>query len=68
MLTSGKQIYVGRNNVEPGETVRAKIKIVAVEHFRNRLTVGTKFEFTEGATIIGTGKILELVNPELKKR
>lgn len=66
MLTSGQQVYLGQEHVAPGETVKAKINILSVHFFKGRLREGMEFEFVEGAKVIGTGRILELVNSELK--
>lgn len=66
MQTSGRQIFVDREFVMPGETVDAEIKIVSIDHFAPRLHVGLIFEFMEGNRIIGTGTIKYIVNDELK--
>lgn len=66
MLTSGVQIFIGQENVLPGESVKAEIKIIATEYFKGRLFEDLEFDFREGPNIIGTGKILEIRNPILK--
>jgi hypothetical protein len=66
MQTSGRQIFIDREFVMPGETVDAEIKVVSIDHFAPRLHVGLTFEFMEGNRIIGTGTIKYIVNDELK--
>jgi translation elongation factor EF-Tu-like GTPase len=67
MQTSGQQTFIGKELVFPGETVDAEIKIIAVDYFASKLTEGMEFEFREGATVIGTGKIKHIINDILKK-
>lgn len=66
MLTSGIQTFIDNEQVYPGESVDAFIKILAVPHFQGRLEEGMEFIFTEGDRIIGTGVIKEILNKELK--
>jgi translation elongation factor EF-Tu-like GTPase len=66
MLTCGFQNFIGQEKVFPGESVKAEIKITATEYFKGQLFENLEFEFREGSKIIGTGKILEIVNPILK--
>ena len=67
MQTSGQQTFINKELVNPGENVKAKIKILSPDHFAHTLTEGMEFEFREGATIIGTGKIEYIVNEKLEK-
>jgi len=67
MQTSGQQTFIDRELVFPGDTVEAEIKIISVDYFVNKLTEKMEFEFREGATIIGTGKIKQIINDKLKK-
>lgn len=67
MQTSGQQTFIDKGTVSPGETVEAKIKIIAVDYFAGCLTEGMQFEFREGANVIGTGKITYIVNDKLEK-
>lgn len=66
METSGQQTFIDKDFVLPGETVIAKIKILSPDSFANQLTEGMIYEFREGATVIGTGKILVIVNDKLE--
>jgi hypothetical protein len=65
--TSGQQTFIDRELVFPGDTVEAEIKILSVDFFAYKLTKGMSFEFREGTTVIGTGKIKHLINDKLKK-
>ena len=66
MQTSGQQTFIDKEIVFPGETVEAKIKVLSPNYFAGCLTKGMKFEFREGATIIGTGEIKYIVNDRLE--
>lgn len=67
MQTSGQQTFLNKDTVYPGDIVEAAIRIISVEHFENTLTKGMAFEFREGSKIIGTGKIIGILNEKLKK-
>ena len=66
MRTCGVQTFVGQEKVFPGESVTANIKITATEFFKGQLYENLEFDFSEGLNIIGTGIILEIINPILK--
>ena len=68
MQTSGQQIFIGKDRVYPGDKVTAEIAILATAYFAGLLELGMPFDFREGSTIMGTGVILEILNPILKKR
>lgn len=65
-ITSGKQTYLGQETVTPGEIVLAEISILSKALFSNLLYENMKFKFYEGAHKMGSGKILEIVNENLK--
>jgi len=67
MQTSGRQQFIDRKFVFPGDKVNAEINILSVDHFAHKLEEGMKFEFREGSVVIGKGKILTIVNEKLKK-
>nr|WP_262922137.1 hypothetical protein [Aquimarina acroporae] len=67
MQTSGQLTFINKELVNPDENVKAKIKILSPDHFANTLAEGMEFEFREGATIIGKGKIEYIVNEKLEK-
>lgn len=62
MQTSGQQKFIGKDIAYPGDIVKAEIAITSTEHLKRRLNVGLQFEFREGDRIIGTGRILEIIN------
>lgn len=66
MLTCGFQTFIDQEKVFPGESVKAEIKIIATEYFKGRLFEDLEFDFREGPNIIGTGIIIEIINPILK--
>ncbi len=67
MQTSGQQTFIDKELVSPGENVKAKIKVLSPNYFTHKLTEGMEFEFREGATIIGSGKIEYIINEKLEK-
>lgn len=66
MLTCGFQTFIGQERVFPGESAKAAITIIAVDYFKGRLYENLEFDFREGPNIIGTGKIIEIINPVLR--
>lgn len=67
-MTSGEQKFLDKEMVYPGETVLAEIRIVWIDIFKRKLKCGTQFEFYEGARMIGTGEIIEVINEELLQK
>jgi len=65
-ITSGQQTYLGQEMAKPGETVLAEISMVSKDTFTGRLYENMIFEFYEGKHTIGIGKILEIINKNLK--
>jgi translation elongation factor EF-Tu-like GTPase len=65
MQTSGQQVFLDKEVVYPGDTVKAEITMASPMIFRSQLVCGDAFEFCEGARIIGTGRIVEILNSEL---
>lgn len=68
MQTSGSQKFLNTDIVYPGQTVEAEITIVSPNICEGKLTEGTPFEFREGRTVIGTGVIKKILNPDLVKK
>lgn len=66
-MTTGEQIFIGKDKVNPGENVKAEIRILATDVFKENLEAGILFKFCEGDRTIGFGEILEVTNPELQK-
>jgi Elongation factor Tu C-terminal domain len=65
--TSGQQTFLDKEIVNPGDTVKAAIKIISVDYFENTLSEGMDFDFREGSKIVGTGKIISIPNVRLRK-
>ena len=65
--TSGQQTFIDKEIVYLGEKVLAKIKVISPHFFEDSLEVGMKFEFREGATVIGVGELKHIINDRLKK-
>ena len=67
IITSGRQIFLGKEWACPGETVDAEITILSPQFFEHKLFEGLEFKFMEGPHLIGTGKILSISNEFLRK-
>jgi len=65
--TSARQIYIGTDYAFPGDIVNAKIDILSQEYFHEKLKCGMGFKLYEGLQLIGTGKIIKIVNKKLNK-
>ena len=65
-ITSGQQTYLGQDMVVPGETVLAEISILSKDYFQHKLSENMSFKFCEGPHTMGYGKIIEIVNKNLK--
>ena len=66
--TSGQQTFIDKEIVYPGERVLAKIKILSPDFFADSLEKGMKFEFREGAKVIGVGELKNIINDRLEKK
>ena len=66
--TSGQQTFIDKEIVYPGEKVLAKIKVISPHFFSDSLEEGMKFEFREGARIIGIGELKNIINDRLEKK
>ena len=67
MQTSGRQTFLNKEFANPGDIVLTAIKIVSTQHYVCKLEEGMAFDFREGSTIIGTGRIIQILNDKLKK-
>ncbi|MFS4445377.1 elongation factor Tu [Maribacter sp. 2307UL18-2] len=65
-LTSGQQTYIGQEIAELGTKVKAEIAILGTEYFAKRLYENMEFKFCEGSRTIGYGKIIKIINADLK--
>ena len=66
--TSGQQTFIDKEIVYPGDKVLAKIKVLSPHFFSDSLEEGMKFEFREGARIIGIGELKNIINDRLEKK
>jgi hypothetical protein len=66
-LTSGEQLFIDKDKVFPGETVKAEIRILGTDFFKNCLSVGQRFEVAEASHLVGHGEILEIINTTLRQ-
>jgi len=67
-FTGGRQSFIDKEIVNPGESVKAVISVLSPEKFKGKLFVGQKINIFEvPGNIIGTGEILEIVNKDLEK-
>jgi hypothetical protein len=67
LLTSGKQKFVGKEKTQSGETLNAFITIISIDAFKGFLFPGQKIYFYEGDKLMGSGKILKVLNSYLEK-
>lgn len=65
--TSARQIYIGTDYAFPGDMVNAEIDILSQAYFHAKLKAGMGFKLYENLQIIGTGKIIKIVNEKLIK-
>ena len=65
--TSGKQIFIDKDIVLPGEVVVAEIILLSPYLYYDQLEVGMKYEIKEGAKIVGYGEIIKILNNKLEK-
>lgn len=67
ITSSGRQVFINKEWVFPGDAVEAEITLLSPQFFENKLFEGLKFEFIEGSKIIGIGEIQKIKNETLKK-
>lgn len=67
-FTGGQQIFLDKEIVYPGESVKAEITILSAQSFKSKLFVGQKINICEvPGKILGSGEILEIINKDLEK-
>jgi translation elongation factor EF-Tu-like GTPase len=57
---SGEISFPGRQELQPGETANALIKLLPSRHIRQNLKSGDSFTILEGDKIVGTGVIQQI--------
>ena len=65
--TSGRQKYLNMEYVFPGDIVNAEIDLLSSDYFNGKLKENMGFKFYEGPNLIGTGKIIHIINQKLSK-
>ena len=66
--SSGQQIFLDREKVNPGESVKAEITLLSYYGYYRNINEGSTFQFCEGARIIGTGEVTKILNPKLQNQ
>ena len=61
----GRQKFLNKEVVNPGEDVIAEITLLDSQWCNNRLKTGLKFDIVEGPKLMGTGVIVVILNKEL---
>jgi translation elongation factor EF-Tu-like GTPase len=56
------QYFVGKDRVEPGESVTVRLYFLSPQAHVGRLEVGTMFLVREGLKTVGYGKVTRLLN------
>jgi len=64
--TSGHQNFVDKEFVFPGETIIAEVIFLSPHFFSGMLEVGMSFNIQETINHIGYGKILKIINEDLR--
>lgn len=57
---SGEISFPGLDELKPGETATAKVKLLPSKHVSHHLKVGDSFSLLEGRKVVGTGVIQEI--------
>lgn len=57
-----RQYFIGRTQVEPGETVTAHLIFLSPREHAGRVIVGTMFLVREGTKTVGYGKVTKVLN------
>ncbi|NVK27763.1 MAG: hypothetical protein HWE14_06950 [Flavobacteriia bacterium] len=67
-LTTGSQRFIGKEWIEPGQTIEAEITMVRPEFFFGKIKVGDTFNFGEGARVMGAGVVKSVFDERLLKK
>ncbi len=66
LLTSGQQVFLDKEEVNPGDRVKAEITVLSSDLMKGKLHIGQRFKFCEGSRVIGTGEIASFLNVALE--
>ncbi len=61
---SGEVSFLGQDELKPGGTTKAVIKLLPSKHIRQNLKSGDAFTILEGEKIVGTGVIQQIQKEE----
>lgn len=64
--TSGIHAYIGREFVDPGDTVLVQVQLVTPEVYPRCLWEGRQLKVLEGAKQVGTLRVTNLLNASLR--
>jgi translation elongation factor EF-Tu-like GTPase len=67
MLNDAAYEFIGRDLVAPGETITARLWLLAPEYQKGRLHKDFVFTVHEGAKLVANGRITEVINSALLK-
>jgi hypothetical protein len=66
-LTTGQHDYVGTDEVNPGDTVLARITFISPDVYPRSLWIGKVLPIQEGSRVIGSAKIVTILNETLRR-
>lgn len=61
MWTSGEQSFLDKEIDYPRDTVTTEITVLTPDIIKGKIKVGMTYEFREGARVIWTGEVLEIL-------
>jgi hypothetical protein len=64
--TSGIHAYIGREFVDPGETVHVQVRLITPEVYPRCLWEGRELKVLEGAKHVGTLRVTKVLNELLR--
>ena len=66
ILNGARHIFLDRESVEPGGSARSQMIFTVPEYQYGRLFVGMEFTVQEGSKIVAKGRILRVLNADMK--
>lgn len=66
--SSGQQIFLDKEKVNPGDSVTAEITLLSYYGYYGNIDEGNTFKFCEGARVIGTGEVTKILNSKLQNQ
>lgn len=65
-LTSADQKFIGKDRVNPGDTVQSEMRIIWKDPYVGALSEGAEFVLREGSQVVAAGEILKVLNEKLR--